>query len=833
MAEEVTHLIIKVSSDDAAAASQRLKQLGYDAKTAESATSGLSKATDAFMGTVKQLLGPLAAFVSITAGLTKLVNTSRQFEVLTAQLKTATGSAKNADEAFEALVQFAQNTPYDLAQTVDAFIKLTNLGLTPSERALKAYGNTASAMGKSLEDMVLAVSNATVGEFLTLRQFGIKARTEAEGIRFIFRGTSTLVKNDAKAIEDYFITLGESKFAGAMAEKMNTLDGAISNLGDAWDVLFATIGKSGAADLIKDGILAATSAITELTDMIKSGELSKEIEALAFKFSSLTDGITVGFAALTQVIQDAFHYWGTDGKETANFIIDAFKNMPENIRAYVQVMGARFGALVEYAKAIGKGIYDGIATWFNYLVDTAVNVGKKIYDAIRHPFDGKFNYTEAQAKAFEKFANDAVDTWTRTKTAIDGTSDAFDETVTSIMDERDAAISAFTLQMGAAQKLRAEYDKLKQAKADAAKGNDRLAKFAVGGTDHLASEEERRKFEALRDSLRAEEFAIVESYKKRMTLILDNTKAGSALQVELTRELNARVTEEYERAFVDRTQKILKLEEQLRVAVAAGRISEVEMLSIQLQNEENHLKESYEARRQQILSDTSITEEQKLKRLASLEQKYTQQQRDFELARQKATLDRAADFFGNLATIAGAFGKKGAKIAKAAAIIQTTIKTYESATSAYSALAGIPYIGPALGAAAAGAAIAAGMANVAAIRQQSDVPGYAIGGMIPAGDVGLVGEAGLPELVKGPAVVTGGRTTRDKGLNGASPQNVKLVFNNYGASIEKESDSMGPDGRTVTFIVKAAVKAVAQDFRDGKGEVSRAAKQAFGLRAAV
>lgn len=54
-------------------------------------------------------------------------------------------------------------------------------------------------------------------------------------------------------------------------------------------------------------------------------------------------------------------------------------------------------------------------------------------------------------------------------------------------------------------------------------------------------------------------------------------------------------------------------------------------------------------------------------------------------------------------------------VGKAAAIANTTIATYEGATKAYASLAGIPFVGPALAAAAAGAIIAAGLANVAKI----------------------------------------------------------------------------------------------------------------------
>jgi hypothetical protein len=64
--------------------------------------------------------------------------------------------------------------------------------------------------------------------------------------------------------------------------------------------------------------------------------------------------------------------------------------------------------------------------------------------------------------------------------------------------------------------------------------------------------------------------------------------------------------------------------------------------------------------------------------------------------------------FKNLATVLGEESAAG----KAAAIAGATIDTYQSATASYKSLAGIPIIGPVLGAAAAGAAIASGLATV-------------------------------------------------------------------------------------------------------------------------
>jgi hypothetical protein len=77
----------------------------------------------------------------------------------------------------------------------------------------------------------------------------------------------------------------------------------------------------------------------------------------------------------------------------------------------------------------------------------------------------------------------------------------------------------------------------------------------------------------------------------------------------------------------------------------------------------------------------------------------------------KAVLDNTV---GNLKGIAGQW-KQFAGVYKAIAIAQATWDTYSAAQSAYKAMAGIPYVGPALGAIAAGVAVAAGIANVKAI----------------------------------------------------------------------------------------------------------------------
>jgi TP901 family phage tail tape measure protein len=83
----------------------------------------------------------------------------------------------------------------------------------------------------------------------------------------------------------------------------------------------------------------------------------------------------------------------------------------------------------------------------------------------------------------------------------------------------------------------------------------------------------------------------------------------------------------------------------------------------------------------------------------------------------------------------GSQSKEAFAAYQAFAIAETIISTYESAQKAYSSMASIPHVGPVLGAAAAAAAIAGGMARVAAIKSAKP-QGYAYGGLIGGPDEG-------------------------------------------------------------------------------------------------
>lgn len=292
MTVDIASLAIRIDSIEARNAARDLDRVRNSGRGAE-------QQADALSGAMKKLAGVFAAMKIVDAA-EALIKTQREFDKLNSSLITATGSVDNASQAFKALQAFASSTPYGLQEVTKAFIQLRNLGLTPSERALNSYGNTASAMGKSLNQMVEAVADAATGEFERLKEFGIKAKQNGDQVSFTFQGVTSNIGNNATAIEKYLIGLGETKFAGGMELQSKTLDGAISNLGDTWEATKLKFSQSGFGDGAYSATLGLSGALEDLGVMFQVATGAAQRESGAVKEAGiLHKSLTTVFETVT------------------------------------------------------------------------------------------------------------------------------------------------------------------------------------------------------------------------------------------------------------------------------------------------------------------------------------------------------------------------------------------------------------------------------------------------------------------------------------------------------------------------------------------------------
>lgn len=232
---------------------------------------GLAQVQAGFTG-MRTAMASLAGGLSLGAAVSQLVQVQREMDVLNASMVTVTGSSRAAELNMQWIKRFAAQTPYQLNEVTGAFVKMKALGLDASEAALRSYGNTASAMGKDLNQFIEAVADAATGEFERLKEFGIKAKKEGDSVAFTFQGVTTRLRNNAADITGYLKAIGDGQFAGAMERRMDSLDGKISNLADSWDELARTVNEAGVGTLIETTVVGATKAIAGLGDAIRDNK---------------------------------------------------------------------------------------------------------------------------------------------------------------------------------------------------------------------------------------------------------------------------------------------------------------------------------------------------------------------------------------------------------------------------------------------------------------------------------------------------------------------------------------------------------------------------------
>ena len=269
-------------------------------------------------------IGALAGAFGATQFVNKLVDVQRQFDVLNASMITVTGSAAAAEREFAWLKDFAATTPFALDQVVGAFVRMSSLGLNPSRAALESFGNTASAMGKNLNQMIEAVADASTGEFERLKEFGIRARQQGETVSLTFQGVTTTIRNSSEEITRYLTEIGNNQFAGAMAERARTLDGAISNLADTWDELFRTINNANAGGMIASTVSVANGAMQnaiKIIDAMSSAANNNAQQTGAM--SAIINGMTTVFETVAVVGANVIYVLKATGRELGGLAAQA------------------------------------------------------------------------------------------------------------------------------------------------------------------------------------------------------------------------------------------------------------------------------------------------------------------------------------------------------------------------------------------------------------------------------------------------------------------------------------------------------------------------------
>lgn len=180
----------------------------------------------------------------------------------------------------------------------------------------------------------------------------------------------------------------------------------------------------------------------------------------------------------------------------------------------------------------------------------------------------------------------------------------------------------------------------------------------------------------------------------------------------------------------------------------------LDWLSAGLLTEEEEIQKSYERRREAILAEMALTEQEKTDLLVRAEKQRKDQLEALEQERQMMIVSSAASIADSLASITKDSMGEQSKAYRVMFAISKGFAVAEAAVAMAQNIANASKIGFPQNLPMIAGAVAQG-AQIMSILSGAQFSGaYDRGGSIPAGSFGLVGERG-PELVAGPASVTG------------------------------------------------------------------------------
>lgn len=324
----------------------------------------------ATIGTRLKGIGTAAGYAGLAAGglaagafaliKTQIIDVASEFENLNVRLEALTGSQEGAKQALDWVKDFAQATPLELREVVEAFAQLKTYGIDPTNGSLLALVDAMAKQGKGAEQLsglITAVGQAWTKqklqgeEIMQLMERGIPvwdllAKATGKSIP-VLQKLSEKGKLGRKEIALLLQAIGKDA-AGASEKFSKTWTGVLSNLRDAWTNFVQMVGEAGIFELFKN-------QLTGLLDTVNKMQADGSLKALAVDIGTGMVDAAKALIAFVPRLRDGFR----------------------DVAAAAQWLRENFGWLLD----VGKAFYDVIAWQWRQITAVAQAVAAA-FDAV-------------------------------------------------------------------------------------------------------------------------------------------------------------------------------------------------------------------------------------------------------------------------------------------------------------------------------------------------------------------------------------------------------------------------------------------------------------------
>lgn len=753
---------IKGASENTQALLVALNKITLSAKKTGAALISVGKSVLA-LGTGTALAGIYA----LSRGASDSV---KSFEDMRAKLSGVTGDLKSAEAVFWELNTLEDETAQSTQALSDALLYLNKYGVNTTSEDLKNLSATALGLNKDLTSVTTAIGKVAQGRYQALKELGIGVVEVGNSLQLSFKGATTEVEKSAEAVKGYLSNLGKTQFSEVLAAKLDTVDAALGRFKNAWGSLQTEIFRS-------DGLIGqtfqkilniGTEAVNGLITVFRLSGVQKAIKESAENIFKLFQML---YTKITGKTVDFKTSW-------AEIWLNLFNAVDEFLAKFKVFSTALIGAFKIIAGGVKDFLITPIITCIKVLKKELADIAEfSISDKIIKGFEmspagrmisqiknWKGGFFQSEVESYTNLVDSVVTEYEKTGSALDAAlkdnAAAMDEaskdyakTLDEINQRNKELKDKLAKEGGNTSVLDTLFGNLTGTGTGSGTGAGAAGKLK--NITNTLLNEWKSFYKSLtgeaRNSLTERQRLELEYSEKTLELVKYRAVAGAEEIAEAKRlidaayndkkkELELNAYQEY-LSITGQETEILKLETEKRIELIRQLYTDELLTSQQFIEAQSQLITDYykQAGAQRKKGGDHLLSEQNVERVTALKD---------------ATLS-LADAFGDAA---GAMSKGSAAyktlfaIQKGFAVASATMNAILAWSQALSDPTNPSWI-----------AKLAQYANAVALTanilgQLKSVQMYDKGGYIRPGELGIVGEVG-PELVRGPAQVTGRKDT--------------------------------------------------------------------------
>jgi len=239
-----------------------------------------------------------------------IVSTKNQFVLFQKTLETLEGSLAAATAKWDEMMQFAEETPFSIAQVMESYKMLRAFGLKPTIDMMTTLGDTASALGGGgvMGRLALVLGQIRAQGFMSAQDMNQLANAGVNAAQAM-KDAFGVARSEVKGLADQGITADQiinvllksmkDKFGGQMAIMNKELAGQWEMLVSIWERFTVNIMDSGIYDYINKVLTNLNNKIIELREKGKLDEWAKET---ADKVIASFKNMIIGVADLYDVM---------------------------------------------------------------------------------------------------------------------------------------------------------------------------------------------------------------------------------------------------------------------------------------------------------------------------------------------------------------------------------------------------------------------------------------------------------------------------------------------------------------------------------------------------